>query len=412
MRVLMVTWGWRSHFYPMTPLAWALLAAGHELRVAGQPGQVEAVTGAGLPAVPVGPDLDFATVFGGRVGPVRSRQTSGPVGEAAPRNGLDPAVTADGGVVRYADAMLDELVAFGRHYRPDLVVYEPFNLAGSLLAAVLGVPDVRLLWGPDSSTELALDEELVIGPRAARLGVDRVRLTGTLTLDPCPPPMQVLVTGPSQPMRFVPYNGTAVVPDWLRRPADRPRVCVTWGTMMAELGLAEMVGAPRVLEALAGLDIEVVVAMDVSQHHTLGPLPANVRLAAAPLALHLVLPTCQALVHQGGAGTMMTGLACGVPQLILPQVSDQHFNAARLAVTGAGGYLAGPQATPEAIRARVLELLTDPAWSSGAGQLRQANAGRPSPAQLVPVRHRLAGAGRPEPAAPSPAPPGARGSAG
>lgn len=380
MRVLMVTWGWRSHFFPMAPLGWALRAAGHEVRVAGQPAQTDAIVAAGLPAVPVGADLDFAEVFGGQVGPVAS-----PTADPGDPDALAPVVTPDGGVVRFADAMLDDLVAYGRHFRPDLVVYEPFNLAGSLAAAALGVPDVRLLWGPDSSTELDLDPELVIGPRAARLGVDTVRLTGALTLDPCPEPMQVPVDGPVQPMRFVPYNGPAVVPDWLRTPTDRPRVCVTWGTMMAGLGLTDLVGVHRVVHALAGLDIEVVVAVEASQHAALGDLPANVRLARSPLALHLVLPTCQALVHQGGAGTTMTGLVCGVPQLVLPQVSDQHFNAARLAATGAGTHLNAAEADPDAIRDKVLGLLTDDRWRDAAHLMRRRAEQRPTPADLVPL---------------------------
>jgi UDP:flavonoid glycosyltransferase YjiC (YdhE family) len=299
-------------------------------------------------------------------------------------------VTPDGGVVRFADAMLDDLVAYGRHFQPDLIVYEPFNLAGSLAAAALGVPDVRLLWGPDSSIELDLDEDLILGPRAARLGIDRVRLTGTLTLDPCPAPMQVPIDAPTHPMRFVPYNGTAVVPAWLREPATRPRVCVTWGTMMAALGLADLVGAPRVVHALAALDIEVVVALAATQVAALGDLPANVRVARSPLALHLVLPTCQALVHQGGAGTTMTGLACGVPQLVLPQVSDQHFNADRLARTGAGRQLAADEAEPDVIRDRVVDLLERDQWRDSAREMRRRFEARPSPADLVPVLGQLA----------------------
>ncbi|GAB2931497.1 DUF1205 domain-containing protein [Micromonospora polyrhachis] len=405
MRVLMVTWGWRSHFYPLAPLGWALQAAGHQVRVAGQPAQGAAIVAAGLPAVPVGPDLDFAEVFAGQVGrvagPAGSPAAGAAVATAVPPNidavrpAVAAAVTPDGGVVRFADAMLDELLAFGRHYRPDLVVYEPLNLAGSLVAAALGVPDVRLLWGPDAGSQLTLDEDLVLGPRAARLGVDGVRVTGAVSLDPCPAPMQVPLARPSLPMRFVPYNGPAVVPDWLRKPAARPRVCVTWGTMMAGLGLTDLVDASRVVHALAGLDIEVVVALEASQHATLGELPANVRLARSPLALHLVLPTCQALVHQGGAGTTMTGLACGVPQLVLPQVSDQHFNADRLTVTGAGTQLAGDDADPDTIRDQVTQLLDDDRWRAAAQEMRRRSEERPTPADLVPALCRLARTGAP-----------------
>lgn len=405
----MATWGWRSHFFPLVPLGWALAAAGHQVRVACRPGVAEAVTTAGLTAVPVGVDLDFATVFGGQIGPVAQRETgpvtqreTGPVaarraGDTAGGGRMRPEITPDGGVVRYADAMLDELVAYARSFRPDLVVYEPFNLAAAITAAALGVPGVRHLWGPDSGTTLDLDVDAVVGPLAARLGVpvERVDLDGALTIDPCPAPMQVPLEVPTRPVRFVPYNGVSVVPGWLRDDGGpggrrRDRVCVTWGTMMDGAELTGFLGAPQVVAALAELDLEVVVALDSAGRARFGEPPGNVRLAESPLALHLVLPTCRAVVHQGGAGTTMTAAALGLPQLVLPQVSDQHFNAARLAATGAGGYLDGAAATGPAIRDRTVDLLRSGAWTDAARRLSAAVEARPAPADLVPVLARLA----------------------
>src|SRR4029079_12026067 len=112
--------------------------------------------------------------------------------------------------------------------------------------------------------------------------------------------------------------------------------CLTWGTMMASLDLDSKLDLPALVAEVAGLDIELVLALHPAQHASLGTLPGNVRLPGTPLALQLVLPSCQALVHQGGAGSMMTALAAGVPQVVVPLVSDQHFNAERLVAVGAG----------------------------------------------------------------------------
>ena len=87
MRVLVTSWGWRSHFYPLVPLAWALRSAGHEVLVASQPAMIEVITGAGLPAVAVGEDLDFAEVFSGKIGRVATRaERARPSGTEAPRS--------------------------------------------------------------------------------------------------------------------------------------------------------------------------------------------------------------------------------------------------------------------------------------------------------------------------------------
>jgi UDP:flavonoid glycosyltransferase YjiC (YdhE family) len=405
LRVLMSSWGWRSHLHCLVPVGWALQAAGHEVRVASHPSMAQAISSAGLAAVPLGEEVDFATEFGPRMGKVgmgrldpggqhtaKPDGTSQLDGASKPDGTLEPAITPDGGVVRFAAALLGDLVEFGRMYRPDLLIWEPFNLAAAVAAAALGVPGVLQLWGPDSSVTLRLDQETVVGPLAARfgLGAADVSLTGTLVLDPVPPPMQVPLSGPSEPVRFVPYNGTAVVPGWLRRPSLRPRVCITAGTMMAGAGFAGRMDLTEVIRAVAELDVEVVVAVDPAQQAGLGQVPDNVRLADGPLALRLVLPSCAALVQQGGAGTTMTALAYGVPQLILPQVSDQHFNAERLAATGAGTWLAPERASSGQIRDLVGELIGDGHWRERAALMRERVSQMPAPAAVVPVLSALA----------------------
>lgn len=376
MRVLATTWGWRTHLYSMVPLVWALRAAGHEVVVASHADLLPAITGTGLPAVPVAPPLDFTEVFGGRVGRLDERAT----------------VTPDGGVVHYAHAMLDGLIGFGRHFRPDLVLFEPFNLAGAVASAALGVPGVRLLWGPDHASRVGMGGSTIVAPLADRAGVDAaaVPVLGTVTLDPCPPPMQVPVSAPCRPIRFVPYNGEAVLPSWLWAPPERPRVCLTLGYSMSAMGVPDPFDAGAVARAVAELDVELVLALDPARHRALGELPANVRLLTEPLALHLLLPSCRVAVHQGGAGSLMTALVAGVPQLVLPAVGDQHFNAERLAATGGGLALPAERADPASVRDRVAELLADERLATAA-EVRDAATARPSPSDAVPKLAELAG---------------------
>lgn len=163
--------------------------------------------------------------------------------------------------------------------------------------------------------------------------------------------------------------------------------------MMAAAGLHDRFDLGGVIRAVAELDVEVVVVVEPRQHEGLGPLPARVRLVDGPLAVRLVLPTCAALVQQGGAGTTMTALAYGVPQLVLPQVSDQHFNAERLAATGAGTSLTGEQATADAVRELVGELVGDGPRRRAATSMRDRVHAMPAPADLVPALAALARGG-------------------
>ena len=56
MRVLFTSWAWPTHYYQMVPLAWALRAAGHEVRAASAPALSATIAASGVPAVGVGDD--------------------------------------------------------------------------------------------------------------------------------------------------------------------------------------------------------------------------------------------------------------------------------------------------------------------------------------------------------------------
>jgi UDP:flavonoid glycosyltransferase YjiC (YdhE family) len=369
MRVLFSSWACGGHFAPLVPLGWALRAAGHEVLVACHPGQADQVLRAGLPALPVGPDVDTVELM---------RRTRG----TGPARGYPGMVRI---AVAVADLIADELVEFCQRWRPDLVVYEAASMTGPLVARVLGVPAVRQLWTTDFTAPVNGFPATVTGPLPNRFGVDGFDTAGTLTLDPCPPRLQVRDDLPRQPVRYVPYNGPAVLPGWLRRPRAHRRICVTWGTSLGLLGLDRMRHVPRIVRALGGLDAELVVAVADGHRKLFTGMPDSV-VALGPVPLHLLLPTCDVIVHQGGGGTMMTAALAGIPQVIVPSIPDQVFNAGHLAATGAGVHVRGH----DEVAAQVRDVLTGPRYRLGAHRLRAELRDRPSPAAVVPVLERLA----------------------
>src|SRR6185503_13992876 len=119
-----------------------------------------------------------------------------------------------------------------------------------------------------------------------------------------------------------PYNGPGLTPADLLEPARRPRVCVTWGTTTVKLSGPEAFLLPYALRAIAARDVDVVVAIAEEQRPLLGEVPDRVRVVHR-VPLQTLVPACDAIVHQGGSGTMLTAACYGVPQLIIPQVPDQ-----------------------------------------------------------------------------------------
>lgn len=373
MRVLFASWAGGGHFAPLVPTGWALRAAGHEVLVACHPSGRDPVVRAGLPALPLGTDLDMFALL-------RARRANGERGYAG----------MVGTGLAVAEHLIDGLIAYGHTWRPDLVVYEPASLVGPLAAAIFEVPAVRQLWTCDFTAPAAGFPATVGGELADRFGLPQLRTAGDLTLDPCPAALQVVDDLPRQPVRYVPYNGPAAQPPWLLAPPARRRVCVTWGTSLYALDPQRLRHLARVVRAVASLPVEVVVAVLDQHRAAIGATPSNV-LSVGPVPLHLLLPTCDAVVHQGGGGTLMTAMACGVPQVIVPTIADQTFNARHLAATGAGVLVPGAEeVTEEDVVTSTLEVLSRPAFREAAAVLRAQHLDHPTPDQVVPVLEKLA----------------------
>ncbi|MBN1427924.1 MAG: glycosyltransferase family 1 protein [Anaerolineae bacterium] len=83
-----------------------------------------------------------------------------------------------------------------------------------------------------------------------------------------------------------------------------------------------------------------------------------------------LFPRMAACVHHGGMGTTTTALRAGVPQIIVPVMSDQPFWAERMAQLGVGERCANPtQLTAELLAAAITRAITDPSRRRRAADL-------------------------------------------
>ncbi|PDP87489.1 hypothetical protein CQJ94_11585, partial [Glycomyces fuscus] len=121
-----------------------------------------------------------------------------------------------------------------------------------------------------------------LGARAARYGVDfsETLVHGQATVEQVPASLRVDTPAGLEylPVRYVPYNGRAVVPGWLRTPPARPRIGLSLGTSANEWYGGHRVSAGEILEGLADLDVEVVATLPASEQDRLGTVPDNARL--------------------------------------------------------------------------------------------------------------------------------------
>lgn len=420
MRVLMVCAAHKTHYFHVVPLAWALRTAGHEVRVAVPPELVDIVTGTGLTAVPIGVQdwyedgdplaarlYDRLLAAGGADCVQHFDYTGGGRWEWSWEQ-LHTVHTQM--VAAFFDPMnnprmIADLVTFARHWQPDLVVRDIYSFAGGIAAHLTGAAHARLIYGPDNLTlvrepflaaigampggseqdPVAEWLDRVMRPHGGRFVEDIYR--GHWTIDQSPPSTRLASDLHTVGMRYTPYNGAAVVPEWLWEPPVRPRICLTGGVTRRDAGEATEQLA-WLLSGLAGLDVEIVATMNAEQAASLPEVPANTRIVDF-VPMNDLLPTCALIVHHGGAGTGFTAELHGVPQVVISDGWDTELKVARLAELGAIVRISADGCTPEAVRAAVDRVLAEPGFAQAAARLRAGMLAEPAPGEIVPVLEQL-----------------------
>ncbi|OEV30509.1 hypothetical protein AN219_10405 [Streptomyces nanshensis] len=417
MRILFAVIPLPSHVFTSIPLARALQGAGHDVRFASTPNAQRTITDLGMHAVPVGEPLDKSQEL--------LEESAEPVDIA-----LDPDTPDAWEPVRDAllrdvvtdylaprpeghRSVLDDLVAYCRGWRPELVIWDPLLLPAAVAARACGAAHGRLLWAVDTigwTRTRYVEQSLQRGgtpaddpwvqallPTCERFGLPFTEdlITGQWSVDTVPERMRLAGDHTYLPMRYVPFNGGATVPAWLQSPPERPRVCLTWGgTARAVTERESTVALPTLLEAVSGLDIEVVATLHADQLSQVEKIPDNVR-AVEYIPLTMLLPTCSAVIHQGGDSTFAGAIAGGLPQLVNPAPKwGEKYVARYLERRGAGVVLHDRDASAAQVRDQLARILAEPSFRDAATVLHDEMMATPTPHDLVPllenlvVRHR------------------------
>lgn len=420
MRVIVTALGERTHLLPLVPVAWSLRVAGHDVVLAVPPQLVPTAAETGLAVVPIGSDHRLYSTLD------RLSRLEGDDLSAAPTVGMGLSPTTlrsrswTGWLDFYRehvglwwrlmnDPLVPDLVALARRWRPDLVLWEGFTWAGAVAATVAGIPHVRVLSGSDLLTT-ARDQFLTLreargqreDPLAAWLGgrlavygacFEESVVRGHRTIGYLPPSLRGLASPEDDPtavsVRFVPHNGRAVAPAWLREPPARPRVCVTLGqSSVAQTGRYG-VSLREVVLGIAAQGVEVVVTVPETHRAELEPLPQSVTVTSF-VPLDALAPSCAAVVNHGGAATMCTMARHAVPQVVIPDDTyDERMLGGLLADAGAGRTLEPADVTTDSVGAAVAAVLDD-AVRTAAGRLREEILDMEPPSAAVSVLECLA----------------------
>jgi UDP:flavonoid glycosyltransferase YjiC (YdhE family) len=364
MRVLLVASPMVGHVLPQVPVALALRDAGHEVLLATAADGIGAAQKAGVPVHDVAPGLSMGPLMIRSMlrHPIRvGRMVRGDEGT----DGVGLLFTS------VSAAMAPATVRLADEWRPDLVLHEGLAPVGSLVAARLGVPAVLV-------DALLFDARELFRAVAQNLA----RTTDRYGIDVLPVPADALVAippslvgpRPGRPMRYVSAGGDGAVPEVFAQPGARPTLLVSRSTVDDPRPDRLMT---RVVEAAAGADVDVVLVRP-DRAVARRALPSNVTTTDW-LPFATVLPRVAGVVHHGGAGTLMSALVAGVPQIVVPGAGDRTRHARLIAERGAG--LAVP--LDELTSASLERLATDPALRAAADEVAAEIAAMPAPSEIV-----------------------------
>jgi UDP:flavonoid glycosyltransferase YjiC (YdhE family) len=352
MRILFVTWDGGGNVNPLLALAPRLAARGWEVHAYGPPSLADRFAAPGVAYAP--------------------RDVADPWDVTAMAVDVRDEVERTGAGVVLVDYMLPgALCGAEATGRPTAVLVHTLyrallddGIGGApgpmaMAASIDGVNAAR--------RELGLDEVGDFGDLLGRCA--RVLVTSPVELD-VPPPAGAGADADAGNVRYV---GALLEPagdDAGWTPADRPRVVVSMGTTPMD----EAPVLRRVLAALADLPVDVVATvgdhLDPTDITAAAPSNATVTGYVRHAAL---LPGAALLVTHAGLGTVLAGLAHGVPLVCLPLGREQPDNAAAVARVGAGRVL--PPDTPvDELRAAFAEVLATPAYRIAAATLAATTA--------------------------------------
>jgi vancomycin aglycone glucosyltransferase len=368
--VVLSTWGSRGDVEPLAGLAVGLRELGAEVRVCAPPDEEFAALLArvGVPLVPLGPTV--RSVVAGTKPPTAQDAfrlapelvaarfdtlTAAAEGcDALLATGLMPAGARDVAEklgIRYVYACFHIFGLPSRHFSPGARPGKPSPQEET---------DNRVLWEQDAQRVNALYGEALNTHRAS-IGLPPVDNVRDYVFTDQPWLAADATLCPSQGMTDldVVQTGAWILPDERPLPAElvafldagTPPVYVGFGSMRAPKDIARVA-----MEAIRAQGRRAVVLRGWADLVSIDDVDDC--FVVGEVNQQALFRRVANVVHHGGAGTTTTAARAGTPQVVVPQIADQSYWAARVAELGIGSAHDGPTPTFDSLSAALRTALT------------------------------------------------------
>ena len=360
MRILFGSWPAYGHLFPMVPLIRAAQRGDHDV-----------VVSSGSDMAPL---LGQLGVTGHRSGVTLAESYARMPDQltiselpAEEQPGFAARHLFGAGAVDRARDILDLV----RTWRPDLIVHDTLELGSPTAAAAHGIPHVTHGYGPMVPNTRYFAAAIGAAVSEADLPDPIPGVFAAPYIDICPPGLSGEEPYPWTAISLLRPSPGEVDPDAdvgldFSELPHADTVYLTLGTIMNQRPAVFR----AVIDGCARWPVNVIVTTGPGfEPSGLGALPPAVR-AVPFIPQAAVLPHCRAVVSHAGAGTMLGALCHGLPQLCLPQGTDQPSNTAALLPTGAALGLEPEETTADAVAEALGRLLNEPSFARAANRLR------------------------------------------
>ncbi|MFC6015941.1 glycosyltransferase [Plantactinospora solaniradicis] len=354
MRVLLSTIGSRGDVQPLVALALQLKALGQEVHLCAPPDFRDWIDSLGIPVTPIGPELRKSALFSAplaapaQFSPRRRRQLAEAtvatqfetIAAAAQGCGIIVAATALQIAARSLAEMMKIPYVFvaycptvlpSPHHAPP-----PFPLPGQVPAPATA--DNRELWAGNARRFHETFGSLLNSHRASvglapvsdirsHIFTDRPWLAADPTLGPWP--------DPADPTVF--QTGAWILPDERPLPSEL-ETFLQAGDPPIYFGFGSM-GAPQNLNQVMIQTARALGRRAIVSRGWAGLSLVDDEadcLAVGEVNQQALFARVAAVVHHGGAGTTTVAARAGAPQVVIPQLYDQHYWARQIHHLGIG----------------------------------------------------------------------------
>lgn len=270
-------------------------------------------------------------------------------------------------------------------WQPDVIVSEPTEHGGRLVASMLGIAHVSLDNNPLVELERHFTEP-VLRQQLAELGhrgeLDPPLRAGVLP-ERCYPAELAATAGGYYRAPGPLMNQPRLQPELIDLPQDRPLALLSLGSLaLTLLGMDRLL--EPILQALGELACEVVLTLGGQSTTSVdvGPAPANVHVTDyVPQAA--LLASCDLFITHAGFNAFREGLTAGVPMVALPSFGDQPVNANQIVALGVGERLDIDSFTAAELSAACTRVLTEPEPRRNARAIQRELLTLPGFEQLV-----------------------------